>query len=84
METPSPRNPWRPPQQKSRLAALQLVLLSLPQISLVSGVNPSLTLVNRMRLRSFYSDSEAQAAALPVFLVLSHIVAALSTVLSSG
>ena len=48
-ETPSPTIPWRPPQQKFRLAASQLVLLSLPQISLVSGVNPSLTLMNRRR-----------------------------------
>ncbi len=48
-ETPSPRNPWRPGLQKDRLAALQLVLFALPRVSLVSGVNPSLTLVNRMR-----------------------------------
>jgi len=52
-ETPSPTIPWRPAQQKFRLAASQLVLLSLPQISLVSGVNPSLYLVNRSRCRSF-------------------------------
>jgi hypothetical protein len=48
-----------------RLAALQLVLLSLPRVSLVSGVNPSLT------------GPEALPPA--QFLVLSHIVALLSS-----
>jgi hypothetical protein len=36
---------------------LQLELLALPRVSLVSGVNPSLTLVKHRRCRSFRSSS---------------------------
>ena len=38
-----------PSPAKVSIAALQLVLLSLPRVSLVGGVNPSLTLMNRRR-----------------------------------